>query len=375
MKRNSFIRSGGPVIRLKKLSDGICSVAFRLTLWYAGIFAVSLAGTLLAFYMLVLHGTHGISPHALSEVREAFGHYFGVPVAVIIALSAIVGWFMAKRALSGVDAVTRTAVDIANGALDRRVPVKGNRDEIDRLAVSFNHMVDRVQAVIKQMKEITENIAHDLRSPITRMRGIAELTLRDDNTADERAALAGTVIEECDRLLSMINTMLDISEAEAGLSMLQRQEIDLVKLLRDVCDLYEPLAKDRNITLTVDVPDTLILVGDRPKLQRVFANLLDNALKYTHKEGHVRISAATDGVFAEIAVEDSGEGIGEEDLAHIFDRFYRGEKSRPATGNGLGLSLARAFVLVHGGTITASSQIASGSRFTVRLPVTQHSAS
>ena len=239
---------------------------------------------------------------------------------------------MAKRALSGVDDVTRAAIDISRGALDRRVPIKGNRDEIDRLAEAFNHMVDRVQALIGQMKEITENIAHDLRSPITRMRGVARPLLAGDEGAGEHAAMAGTIVEECDRLLSMINTMLDISEAEAGLTRLQSQDVDLAKLLHDVCDLYQPLAEDRHVEMVIDTPDSLPLSADRAKLQRVFANLLDNALKYTHPDGRVRISAAGDKNVMEVTVEDSGDGIGEEDLSHIFDRSSEGRKADPRRG-------------------------------------------
>ena len=158
----------------------------------------------------------GISHHALSELREGFRHYLGTPLIIMIFLSAGVGWFMAKRALSGVEEITRAAVDITNGAFDRRVPVTGRQDEIDLLAKTFNTMVDRIQGLISQMREITENIAHDLRSPITRMRGIAEMAITAENFDEEHTAMAGTIIEECDRLLGMINAMLDISEAESG---------------------------------------------------------------------------------------------------------------------------------------------------------------
>ncbi len=343
-------------------------MAFRLTLWYAGIFTVSLLGTLLAFYLIVLHGTHGISPHALSELREAFRHYFGTPLAAVIALSAVAGWFMAKRALSGVGEVTRTAMDISKGALDRRVPVKGRRDEIDRLAETFNSMVDRVQVLIEQMKEMTDNIAHDLRSPLTRMRGVAEMALLDGDSSEEHKAMAGTIVEECDRLLGMINTMLDISEAEAGLARLHLQDVDLLGLLRDVCDLFQPLAEDRGIDVRIEGPESLTLSCDPPKLQRVFANLLDNALKYTPSGGFVRISVKAHDRDAQVVVEDTGAGIAEEDLVHIFDRFFRGEKSRSEMGSGLGLSLAHALVLSHRGAITVRSETGHGARFTVTLP-------
>jgi signal transduction histidine kinase len=286
-------------------------------------------------------------------------------------LSAGVGWFLAKRALSGIEEVTRAAIDITNGALDRRVPVKRNRDEIDRLADAFNTMVDRVQGLIGQMKEITENIAHDLRSPITRMRGMAEMALTDENTGEEQAAITGTIIEECDRLLEMINAMLDISEAESGLMKLNAEPVDLAALLRDVCDLFQPVAENRSLEILMEVPESVAVPGEPRKLQRVFSNLIDNALKYTPKGGSVNITIEEGAKDTVVTVKDTGDGIAETDLPHIFDRFFRGEKSRSTPGSGLGLSLARAFVLAHRGTITATSTPGLGSEFTIMLPNTQ----
>jgi len=228
MKKSLFAQLGELSTPLKKLGNLRHSVAFRLTIWYAGFFAVSFLGVFLVFYMRPLHSSADISYHALSELREEFRHYLGTPLIVMILLSAGVGWFMAKRALSGVEEVTRAAIDITNGALDRRVPVTGRQDEIDLLAETFNTMVGRIQGLIGQMGEITENIAHDLRSPITRMRGIAEMSLTAKNSDEEHVAMAGSIIEECDRLLGMINTMLDISEAESGLMKLNEQNVDLV---------------------------------------------------------------------------------------------------------------------------------------------------
>ena len=368
MKKSLFAQLGELSTPLKKLGNLRHSVAFRLTIWYAGFFAVSLLGVFLVFYMRPLHSSADISYHALSELREEFRHYLGTPLIVMILLSAGVGWFMAKRALSGVEEVTRAAIDITNGALDRRVPVTGRQDEIDLLAETFNTMVGRIQGLIGQMSEITENIAHDLRSPITRMRGIAEMSLTAKNSDEEHVAMAGSIIEECDRLLGMINTMLDISEAESGLMKLNEQNVDLVELLRDVCDLFQPLAEDRNIRIVIETPESTLVLGDLKKLQRVFSNLIDNALKYTLTGGLVHIVIEETAKDTVVIVKNTGDGIAEKDLPHIFDRFFRGEKSRSTPGNGLGLSLAQAFVLIHGGTITATNTADQGPQFTVILP-------
>ncbi|OPY65342.1 MAG: Alkaline phosphatase synthesis sensor protein PhoR [Syntrophorhabdaceae bacterium PtaU1.Bin034] len=369
MIKNLFTPSGEPATYLKKLYEERHSVVFRLTIWYAGIFAACLLATLAAFYFIVLYGSsHGISHHALSELREDFREYFGVPLAIGIALSGAIGWFMAKRALSGVEEMTRAAVDISNGALDRRVPVTGRNDEIDRLAQTFNAMVGHTQALIEQMREITENIAHDLRSPITRMRGLAEMALAGKRTDEEIASTAGLIIEECDRLLDLINTTLDISEAEAGLAKLNRERTDLVELIADLQELFQPSAEERHIELQTSVSRPVFVPCDRRKMQRVFANLLDNALKYTPEGGRVTVLITDTGQNATVIVEDTGTGIPEADLPHIFERFFRGERSRSTPGSGLGLSLAQAFVLIHGGTITAANTPRGGSQLIVTLP-------
>jgi signal transduction histidine kinase len=344
------------------------SVAFRLTIWYAGVFTASFLCMSIAFYTLVLYNDPEMTRHGLSELREDFRQYFGAPLIVVVALSAGVGWFMARRAVSGIEAVTRTAEEISRGSLDRRVALRGRHDEVDRLAETFNVMVDRIQAVIGQMKEITENIAHDLRSPITRMRGMAEMALSTTDSVDDWTEVGGTIIEECDRLLGMINTMLDISEAEAGLAKLQLEEVNLAGLMRDICELFEPAADDRGVTLTVEAPSLIHVSCDARKIQRVVSNVLDNAIKYTGQGGRVGVYLADGKGEVTLSFEDTGVGVPEADLPRLFERFYRSEKSRSAPGNGLGLSLAQAFVLIHGGTITASSTEGRGSRFVITLP-------
>jgi signal transduction histidine kinase len=368
MKKSLYIQSGELATYLRKLIKLRHSVAFRLTIWYAGFFAISLLGALAAFYFIPLHGFRGASQYLLEELREEFRQYFGTPLAILIILSAGVGWFMAKRALSGVEEVTRAAVDITHGAFDRRVPVTLNGDEIDRLANAFNTMVDRVQELIGQMKEITENIAHDLRSPITRMRGLAEMALTGENTDEDYPVVTGTIIEECDRLLAMINTMLDISEAEAGVMKLNIEPIDVVLMIHDAVDLFYPVAENRHIDIEVRAPDSAYIHTDKRRLQRVLGNLLDNALKYSYPSGHILVEVRADDNHIVIEFRDSGIGISQEDLPYIFDRFYRGEKSRTEPGNGLGLSFAKTFVTSLGGSITVTSKSGDGSVFTVLLP-------
>jgi signal transduction histidine kinase len=276
---------------------------------------------------------------------------------------------MARRALQGVEEVTQTATEISKGALETRVPVKARGDEIDRLATTFNSMLDRIHALITGMREMTDNIAHDLRSPISRIRGFAEMTLTTRGSLDEYETMAANTIEECDRLLGMINTMLDITETEAGAGRTTREAVDLSALVQDARELFQPLADDKGIALAADVPAGVLVLGDVQRLQRMVANLLDNAVKYTAPGGRVTVTMRSDARTVFVTVSDTGIGISESDLPQIFNRFYRGDRSRSQAGSGLGLSLAQAIASAHGGSITVSSSPGKGSTFTVTLPL------
>jgi heavy metal sensor kinase len=304
----------------------------------------------------------------LARVIDVFQRVFTVVMAALFILAAVIGWFMARRALSGVERVTRTAQRISGGSLTERVPVRGREDEIDQLAVTFNRMLDHIQSLMAGIKEMTDNIAHDLKSPITRIRGQAELALTGGGRQAEYEAMAGSAVEECDRLLDMIDTMLFISRTEAGVTRPQHQEMNLAAVVGDACRLFEALAEEKRIRLSCDTPQTLPLSGDTRLIQRMLANLLDNAIKYTPSGGAVSVSARRSPQDrATIDVKDTGPGISAADLPHIFERFYRGDPSRTQAGAGLGLSFARAVAHVHGGSITVESSPA-GSAFSVEIP-------
>jgi signal transduction histidine kinase len=246
------------------------------------------------------------------------------------------------------------------------VKIKG--DEIDQLAITFNQMLDRIQALLTEIKEMSDNMAHDLRSPITRIRGIAEVTLTTGKSLSEYEAMAASTIEECDRLLDMINTMLMISKAEAGVDHLTREEVNLTEVVQGACRLFEPTAEDKGIALSCHLPDESRLLGDMQMIQRMLSNLLDNAIKYTPPGGSVSVSVSENDGQVLVCVQDTGIGISPKDLPHIFERFYRCDESRSQTGIGLGLSLARAIARGHGGDITTTSRPNQGSTFTITLP-------
>ena len=300
---------------------------------------------------------------------EAFKKIFITTMTVLVLLAALIGWFMARKALSGLGAVTRIARQISGGTLERRVPVNPRGDEIARLAETFNEMLERIQRLVVEIKEMNDNIAHDLKSPITRIRGIAEVTLTTETSLDDYKSMAASTIEECDRLLDMINTMLIISKTEAGVEALPNKTLDLADVVREACTLFQPLAEDKAITMTWDISDNFPITGDVRMMQRMIANLLDNAIKYTPSQGRVDVSIHRDkGRWIVVSIKDSGLGISEKDLPHVFERFYRCDPSRAKTGIGLGLSLARAIALAHGGRIDVKSGLGKGSTFMVALP-------
>jgi heavy metal sensor kinase len=310
----------------------------------------------------------GQAMESYSRFLDAFKGIFITTMTFLIVLAAGVGWFMARRAVSGVEVVTRTAQKISAGTLEERVPVKARGDEVDQLATTFNQMLDRIQTLLTEIKEISDNIAHDLRSPITRIRGIAEVTLTTGKSLNDYENMAASTIEECDRLLDMINTTLMISKTESGVDKLSHEEIDLAALVQEACELFKPTAEDKGISLSLDIPKPIHFMGDIQMIQRMISNLLDNAIKYTPSRGSVTVLMNEKDTQVVVSVKDTGCGISPKDLPHIFERFYRCDQSRSQSGIGLGLSLARAIARAHGGDITADSILNQGSTLTITLP-------
>jgi signal transduction histidine kinase len=301
----------------------------------------------------------------LEEVRRIF--LLGWIATIVPGL--LLGWFMARRAMAGVDRVTATAVRIGRGDLEQRVPVGHEGEEIEHLARAFNEMLDRIHLLVRELKDVTSHIAHDLKSPIGRIRAMAESATRErrESSLDESGAHA--IIEDCDRLVAMVDTILEIAATDAGVTELAPAAVDLTGVARDAVDLFTPVAEDKGVRLTLALPAAPLLVrGDVSRVQRVVANLLDNAIKFTGRGGSVEVSGRSNGGRVSLAIADTGVGINAEALPRVFERFYRGDASRSTPGHGLGLSLARAIVRAYDGEITVESRAGAGSVFTIVWP-------
>ena len=299
----------------------------------------------------------------------AYRETFWAALLVTLFCGGLASYFIARRAMAGVERVTRAADRIRQGDLSHQVSLGNEGEEIDRLAKAFNSMQQRITSLIGELKEVINNIAHDLRSPLTRIRGAAETALTGATSLAEYREMAGMVVEESDRLVGIINTLLDIAETDSGVIEIAKAPVDMAGIIDAAVELFLPVAEDKRIQL-VRTPAATPMYGrgDEGKLQRLMANLIDNAIKYTPADGNITVTATADTSRFMISVKDSGVGIGEKDLSRIFDRFYRSDSSRSTPGNGLGLSLVQAIVHAHGGEITVVSHLGAGSEFTVFLP-------
>jgi signal transduction histidine kinase len=289
---------------------------------------------------------------------------------VVVALSG--GLLVTQSATRPIRSLTR-AVErvIRTGRTDARVPVADTRDALQELTALFNAMLDKIERLVTAMRESLDNVSHDLRTPLTRLRGTAEMALAGQPDVERYREALADCVEESDHALVMLNTLMDISEAESGVMALQREPLALESVAARAADLYRDLAEARGVALVVRAPagDAAARVsGDRTRLEQVAANLTDNALKYSEPGGEVLIETAVEADYSILRVSDRGPGIPEDELPRIWDRLFRGDKSRAERGLGLGLSLVKAIVEAHGGRVTVTSRLGQGSTFDVRLP-------
>ena len=316
----------------------------------------------------------GRSTESRAEILARFRASLGLVTLSIIVIALTGGWVLTQSALQPIHRLTSAVRRIiATGRTDERVPAGPDADAINELTLLFNAMLDRIEALVRGMRGALDNVSHDLRTPLTRLRGTAELALASPpDAARDREALADCV-EESDRVLVMLNTMMDISEAESGAMLLRREGCDLSDLVRRALDLYHDVADAKGVSLEAGALSAVQVLADPVRIQQVVANLIDNAVKYTPEGGRVTVDVDTAGDLAVLRVRDTGQGIEASELPRIWDRLFRGDRSRHERGLGLGLSLVRAIVVAHGGTVDVTSSLGHGSTFTVTLPVSADS--
>jgi signal transduction histidine kinase len=328
----------------------------------------------MARVFLLPGGFHLLIGHDMGD-RARIGavmiHALATSLIFLAGLAALGALFVARRVLTRIDAMNRSAHAIMGGNLAERLPVYGSGDELDRLAIGLNQMLARIAELMSGLREVSDNIAHDLRTPLTRLRNHAEEALRLRGEAvDYRAALERT-IEESDGLIRIFDALLMIARAEAGRGQMNVQAFDIGAVVSDLAELYEPIAEERGFALSLDVAPNLTLVGNRELVGQGIANLVDNALKYGATDcggaSAVSVAARAQGETVVIEVADRGPGIMEDDRKRVFDRFVRLEGARSRPGSGLGLSLASAVARMHGGALTLEDN-APGLKAVLTLP-------
>ena len=314
----------------------------------------------------------GKSTEPRSDLLARFRATLGIVTLTIVVIALSGGVVVTQSALLPIRRLTRAVSRIVRtGRTDERVPLSldgGRPDAIDELTMLFNAMLDKIEGLVTAMRDALDNVSHDLRTPLTRMRGTAEMALAAPADVDRYREALADCVEETDRVLLMLNTLMDISEAESGTLQLRQGRVLLGDIVVRAIDLYRDVADTKGVALVSKLQPDVSVMADGTRLQQVAANLIDNALKYTPPGGRVDVEVTQDGGKALLRVRDNGAGINPDELPRIWDRLFRGDASRTERGLGLGLSLVRAIVKAHGGTVDVESALGKGSTFTVALP-------
>ena len=292
-------------------------------------------------------------------------------VGLMLLFGALGGALMSSNMLRRLDAINRTSGEIIKGDLTRRVPVSGNGDEFDVLAENLNRMLDRIERLMKGLREVTDSVAHDLRTPLNRLRNRLEESVARLNAAGAQGASEiERAIAETDQLIGTFNALLLIAETDAGTTRAAMTALDLPSVAADVAELYEPLAEERNITLTLAPSPRIAVEGNRSLVAQALANLVDNAIKYTPPGGKVRVAVSAGDKGVDLSVADSGPGIAMQDRSRVVERFVRLEASRNSPGTGLGLSLVAAVAHFHAADLVLEDNTPTGLKAILRFPRT-----
>ncbi|WP_372574355.1 sensor histidine kinase [Ruegeria jejuensis] len=278
----------------------------------------------------------------------------GLALLAAVVLSLLKGWLLTRLVFSRLSDITHTADDIMSGDLSRRIPLRGSDDEFDRMATTLNDMLDRIENLVGNLRMTTNSIAHDLRSPLSRLRQRVELLTSSDRTAEEREVDAARAMGEIDHLLRVFSQLTEISRAEAGIGREEFEPLDLTQLVHDVMEFYEPVAADKGITLA-EAGTAGQVLGHRTLIAQALSNLLENALRYTPEGARIDITVAEGDDHVLLSVRDGGPGVPEEDLDKLAQPFVTLDPSRTEKNAGLGLALVAAIARLHEGALTLSN--------------------
>ena len=287
-----------------------------------------------------------------------------------ICVTIVVGYFMARKALRPVDQIRRAAVKISSSNLDEKIDIAGRKDELSRLAETFNAMIKRLKDAFQRINQFSIDVSHELKTPLTILKGETEVALRKEREKHDYQVLLMSNLEEIDRMSCIIDDLLLLSKADTREIKLNVEEVALRDLIIDVCMDMKVVADKKSVALETSELEDIRLKGDELKLRRMLLNIVENGIKYSHVGGKVSVSSYVNDGYAKIDIKDNGIGISEEDIKYIFDRFYRADRSRKReSGSGLGLSISRWIAEAHKGGIEVKSQPAQGSMFTIKLPI------
>ncbi|KJR98283.1 MAG: hypothetical protein VR65_21200 [Desulfobulbaceae bacterium BRH_c16a] len=310
----------------------------------------------------------GMSSEERDKILHRLRSTFWIVLGPMVILGFICGWILAYNVLRPLRNLLFSVKSVQTGVMDASVPVRGVDDELDELAIHFNKMLDKIASVLQAMKDCVDNVAHDLRTPVTRLRNLAENALQTPHDAASQHVALASCAEESERINVMLNILLDISEAESGAMQLDYQNIEINRLVQDIVDAYNLIADEKSIQIKINGDCMLKATIDPNRMSQVLANLMDNAIKYTPVGGKVDVDYYIQNDRVVICIQDDGIGIDPEELPRIWDRLYRGRQSRSQRGLGLGLSQVKAIILAHQGSIHVASEFGKGSAFTISLP-------
>ena len=296
-----------------------------------------------------------------------FSLLFLLPLTVI--LTGLSGVFLVQLTLKPVDQMIETIHQITAENLKLRLTIPGTKDEIESLAKTFNQMIARLDEAFTTQRQFMEDISHELKTPLSVLKGELEVTLKKIRSAQEYETTLHSSLEEVNHLAGIVENLLTLARFDAKTTTLQEASLDLNVLLKDAVEAIQVLAIQKNITLQFNSAHTVDILADKNQLKRLVLNILDNAIKYTQPGGRISIDLRQQKDSADIDITDTGIGIPEKELPHIFDRFYRVDKSRSSIGFGLGLSIAQSIAMAHGGKIYARANVPQGTIFTISLPI------